>query len=111
MSTNRSARCNCGAVRCITRGEPLRVAICHCNVCRREGGAAFSIIPVWRVDLVTIEGETHSWTAATDARHFCTVCGSTMFSISPGSGEIEMRLGTFDPAPSDLVPMYENWII
>jgi hypothetical protein len=86
------------------------VAICHCTVCRREGGGAFAAIPVWRAGDVTIEGETASWTAATDARHFCPICGSTMFSIAPGSGEIELRLGAFEPVPTDLAPTHENWV-
>jgi hypothetical protein len=110
MNGTRSARCNCGAVRITTRGELLRVAICHCTVCRREGGGAFAVIPIWRDGDVTIEGETASWTATTDARHFCPVCGSTMFSVAPGSGEIEVRLGAFDPG-SGLVPAYENWVV
>jgi hypothetical protein len=32
-----------------------------------------------------------------------------MFSVVPGSGEIEMRMGAFDPGATDLVPVYENW--
>jgi hypothetical protein len=111
MNEVRSAHCNCGAVRITTRGQPIRVTICHCTICRREGGGAFAVIPVWRADDVTIAGETASWTATTDSRHFCSICGSTMFSIAPGSGEIEMRLGAFDPAPTDLVPRCEIWTV
>jgi hypothetical protein len=110
MATIRSARCNCGAVRIKARDVPVRLAICHCTICRREGGGAFAVISVWRAADVTIEGATASWTAKTDARHFCPVCGSTMFSIAPGSGEIELRLGAFEPVPTDLVPTHENWI-
>ena len=107
----RSGHCNCGAVCIETRGKPLRVAICHCTVCRREGGGAFAVIPVWREGDVTIKGHTASWTAISDARHFCPICGSTVFSVAPGSGEIEMRIGAFDPRAPDLVPVYENWAI
>jgi hypothetical protein len=58
MSAIRLARCNCSAVRITTRGEPVRVAICHCAVCRREGGGAFAVILVWRAEDVTIERVT-----------------------------------------------------
>ena len=108
---SRTASCNCGRVTIQTHGNPVRVGICHCAICRKEGGGPFAVIPIWRVEHVTIEGETASWTAKTDARHFCPVCGSTLFSIAPGSGEIELRLGVFDAAPTDLPPTYESWVI
>ena len=32
-----------------------------------------------------------------------------MFGISDGTDEIEIRIGAFDLAPTDLVPTYELW--
>jgi hypothetical protein len=37
-------------------------------------------------------------------------CGASLFSIVDGSNEVEIRVGTFDTAPSDLFPSYELWI-
>jgi hypothetical protein len=58
-----------------------------------------------------VEGETASWQDTTDARHFCPSCGSALFGIAEGTGEVEMRLGVFDQAPTDLVPTYELWSV
>lgn len=106
----RSGGCNCGRVRFAARGEPVRVGLCHCQTCRRETGAPFNAFAVWPAAAVTVTGETRGWLDSTDDRHFCPVCGSPLFSIAEGSGEIEIRLGTLDEAPSDLVPAYELWL-
>ena len=82
MTSTRTATCNCGAIRIETRGQPVRVGLCHCTTCRKESGAAFTTNAIWRADDVTIRGDTASWKDATDARHFCPSCGSAMFGIS-----------------------------
>ena len=58
---------------------------------------------------VSVTGETRSWTAATDHRHFCPACGSSLFATNDGDGEVEVRLGALDEAPSGLAPAYELW--
>jgi hypothetical protein len=64
---------------------------------------------VWDASQMSVTGETKSWTAATDHRHFCPVCGSSLFGTHDKNGEVEVRLGIFDGAPSNLVPDYELW--
>ena len=110
MPDVRYASCNCGAIRIETRGEPLRVGLCHCTTCRKESGAPFTTNVIWRAADVTIQGETARWKETTDARHFCPSCGSSVFGISDGTGEIEIRIGAFDLAPTYLVPTYELWV-
>lgn len=107
----RTASCNCGAIRIEARGEPVRVGLCHCTTCRKESGAPFTTNAIWRADSVMVEGETASWQDTTDARHFCPSCGSALFGIAEGTGEVEIRLGVFDQAPTDLVPTYELWSV
>jgi hypothetical protein len=109
MTATRIATCNCGSVRLIANGPPVRVGLCHCTTCRKESGAPFTVNAIWTTDCVTVEGKTSNWKAATDARHFCPSCGSALFGISDGTGEIEIRLGAFDTAPTDLAPTYELW--
>ena len=58
---------------------------------------------------MTITGETGSWAATTDHRHFCAACGSSLFGVNDKDGEVEVRLGTLDDAPSNLTPGYELW--
>jgi hypothetical protein len=110
MTSTRTATCNCGAIRLEARGQPVRVGLCHCTTCRKESGAPFTTNAIWQADDVTIRGDTASWKDATDARHFCPSCGSAMFGISDGTGEIEIRLGALDVVPTDLVPTYELWV-
>lgn len=110
MPNSRTASCNCGAIRIEARGKPVRVGLCHCTTCRKESGAPFTANVIWRAEDVTVRGGTASWKNSTDARHFCPSCGSTVFGISDGTGEIEIRLGALDIAPADLVPTYELWV-
>jgi hypothetical protein len=49
---------------------------------------------------VAIRGDTASWKDTTDARHFCPSCGSALFDVSDSTGEIEIRLGAIDAAPT-----------
>jgi hypothetical protein len=45
--TVRSGKCLCGQVQICVRSEPLRIGICHCTLCRRERGSAFTFYAVW----------------------------------------------------------------
>lgn len=67
------------------------------------------VIAIWDRSQVSVTGETKSWTATPDHRHFCPTCGSSLFGTHDKDGEVEVRLGTLDEAPSNLVPNYELW--
>ena len=108
--TTRTASCNCGSVRITARKQPIRIGLCHCTTCRKESGAPFTTNVIYRTEDVTIAGDTASWKATTDSRHFCPACGSALFGSSDGTGEIEIRLGAFDDVPTDMVPTYELWV-
>ena len=110
MPDTRTASCNCGAIRIKARGQPIRVGLCHCTTCRKGSGAPFIASAIWRAEDVRIQGDTGSWKDATVSRHFCLICGSPLFGVSGGTGEIAIGLGAFDQAPTDLVPTYELWV-
>ena len=97
------ASCLCGAVEITASGVPKGVSVCHCNDCRKHHGAAFYAAAFFEMDAVTVKGETRSY----KGRHFCPVCGSSVYAVSPG--EIEVHLGVMDGAP-DLAPTYELWV-
>jgi hypothetical protein len=105
----RRGGCNCGKVRIEVRGEPVRAGLCHCLTCRKETGGPFMAFAVWDSSRLSVTGETRSWTATTDHRHFCPACGSSLFGTHDKDGEVEVRLGALDDAPSDLTPGYELW--
>ena len=73
MTATHIATCNCGSVRIIANGPPVRVGLCHCTTCRKGSGAPFTANAIWTADCVTVEGKTSNWKAATVARHFLSV--------------------------------------
>jgi hypothetical protein len=97
-------------VKLTVSGEPTRVGICHCTVCRRETGSLGNFFAVWQADRVSITGETRSWILSSDKRHFCPTCGSSVFATVDGANEVEVRAGVLDEAPTDLAPAYESWV-
>ena len=107
---NRTGGCNCGKVRFQVEGDPIRVGVCHCQICRKDTGSSFNFFAVWSSKNVAIVGDTESWIHSTDHRHFCATCGSSLYSIVNGTNEVEIRAGAFDDAPSGLLPTYELWL-
>ena len=96
--------CLCGAVRLAAEGAPLRVGLCHCMDCRKHHGALFHASAIFPEGRVAVTGEVREWRG----RCFCPVCGSSVFSRSPG--EVEVHLGALD-APDRFVPTYELWTV
>lgn len=99
----RSGRCQCGAIRYQVTGQPLRIGICHCTDCRQTSGSAFTMFAIWPRSLFQVEGQPATY----KGRSFCSNCGCRLFSVDPD--EAEIMCGTFDDAPTDLVPSYELW--
>ena len=95
--------CLCGAVRLEIAAEPYRVGVCHCLDCRKHTGAVFGIYAVFPAEAVSIVGTTSDYRG----RHFCPVCGSSIFGRS--ADEIEIPVGAFD-APNQVRPTYELWV-
>lgn len=99
--------CACGAVRFRARGEPRRIASCHCMTCRRIHGAPFATFVIYAADDVTVEGQLSEWRATPPyARCFCSVCGSRV--LGREGDEIELMLGAFDDI-GVFAPQYEAW--
>ena len=96
--------CLCDKIRIVASGRPYRVGLCHCLDCRKHHGALFHASAIFPQDAVAIQGETREY----NGRHFCPVCGSSVFGRS--GDEIEVSLGSLD-APDQLMPTYELWTI
>ncbi|MET3585429.1 hypothetical protein ABID21_001538 [Pseudorhizobium tarimense] len=82
----------------------MRVGLCHCADCRKESGSAFVTFAIWPAHAFESSGEITTF----NGRGFCPSCGSRLFN--PGDGEVEIRVGSFDMAPTDLAPEYELWV-
>lgn len=105
-SIERRGGCACGQLRFRTRGEPVRVGICHCMTCRKRSGSAFNLFAIFPAGSWTVEGEARSPSATGHGDCFCPVCGSQVFGREAGDPEIEIKVGAFDE-PNQFAPTYE----
>jgi hypothetical protein len=95
--------CLCGAVRYQVDGKPFRIGLCHCADCRKESGSSFSSFAHWPRDTFTYSGEISTYAG----RSFCPRCGGRLFCLN--DNDVEIRFGSLDKAPTDLVPEMEVW--
>mmetsp|Transcript_78746 Transcript_78746/g.143508 ORF Transcript_78746/g.143508 Transcript_78746/m.143508 type:complete len:336 (-) Transcript_78746:409-1416(-) len=76
--------CYCGACRLTVAGEPAMQICCHCDDCRRWGGAIFQAAKLYPADKVTMKGKflskdkehrqgMSSW------RQCCATCGGVAY--------------------------------
>jgi hypothetical protein len=103
--------CMCGAVRFSAAGEPLRVGLCHCEICRRNTGSAFGSFAVFERGRVTFgNGDTGSYRSSPGSRrHFCRDCGSPVYSTWDNEDIVDIYVGALDD-PARMTPTYELWI-
>lgn len=113
--SDRLATCSCGKLTVRTRGEPLRVSVCHCLACQRRSGSAFAVQARFPAEAVTIRGESREYARTGDegttARfHFCPECGAIVFYLPDAiPGVVVVPVGAFaDPDfPPPTVSVYE----
>lgn len=95
--------CLCGAVRYETDGPLEGIDHCHCSMCRRSHGSAFSTYGrVARDKLRLLSDDTLEWYASSDAvqRGFCRTCGSSLLFRHAGADAFEfIAVGTLDDDP------------
>lgn len=103
--SERRASCRCGALTAVAMGEPARVSVCHCDVCRRRTGSAFSYNSTWPEDQVEWSGTARSYRRTNEEGYwaeyqFCPDCGATLvYRIERRPGMISIPVGAFaDPA-------------
>ncbi len=115
--TGFSGGCLCGKIRYKVTGDPVRMAICHCDDCRKATGAAFTTnIFVKSDDLVLLQGTPKQYRHPTDSgstmtKEFCPDCGSQLFGYSSrGTGVKHVKVGTIDDA-SFVKPQLEVYTV
>jgi hypothetical protein len=106
--------CNCGAVRYRVTGTPLTAYICHCHLCQKRTGSAFSmslVFPAGAVEITAGEpvrtervrpdgGKNVSWV--------CAACLSRLVTERGGSPTMNLRAGTLDDT-SNIRPVAQFW--
>jgi hypothetical protein len=114
--SERHASCQCGQLRVVCRGEPVRISVCHCLACQKRSGAPFAAQARFPAEQVTRTGVSRQWTRIADSGnaadfHFCPECGSTVFYHSrPHFDAIAVPIGAFaDPSfPPPWFSVYEE---
>jgi hypothetical protein len=106
----RRASCNCGQVSVTTKGEPLRVSVCHCIACQKRTGSAFGVQARFPIDHTKIFGETKVYQRTGESGavidfHFCPNCGATAYFSSVSQPEvIAIPVGNFASLTFNIVP-------
>ena len=93
-----SGRCLCGAVTFEARGVHPEHHACHCDMCRRWGGAPFFGI---HCEQLLFAGEDNIERYASSEwaeRGFCKRCGSNLFYYAKPSDHYSVVAGVFDDA-------------
>ena len=106
MPAPMTGHCLCGNVTYRIDAEPFAQAICHCEDCQRQTGTAFSIVIGVPHDAMTVEGDSLAIFDTTGEvhggathRHFCSNCGSPLFSVVDAQPEVAyIKAGTLDDA-------------
>ena len=120
----RTASCRCGQLTVTTRGEPVRVSVCHCLACQRRTGSVFAAQARFPRDTVRIQGASSQYVRIGDEGSkvtfsFCPKCGATVhYSVEDYDvTNIAIPVGAFaDPTfPSPSISVYEErmhtWVV
>ncbi|RYE55589.1 MAG: GFA family protein [Hyphomicrobiales bacterium] len=84
--------CHCGRITYEASVDPASVTICHCTDCQALTGTAFRVSVSVKRKLLRIKGEPRIYIkrGASGRRrfqHFCSDCGSPLFTSGEGEGE------------------------
>ncbi len=112
--SDRLASCTCGNLTARTRGEPIRISVCHCLACQRRTGSVFAAQARFPLEAVTLDGPSRVFARTGDegttARfHFCPDCGNTVYYLMNAVPDaVAIPVGAFaDPTfPAPGVEVY-----
>ena len=92
--------CLCGAVRFRAATEIWRVVNCHCGLCRKMNGSAFSSYAVIPHRALEVVDSSHLGAYAVTQRatkHYCSRCGTPLFNLnSKYAGACMLYLGAIE---------------
>ncbi|MDH3690775.1 MAG: GFA family protein [Gammaproteobacteria bacterium] len=104
--------CLCGDVRFQVTGDPLWIAHCHCDSCRRNTAAVMAtFMGVRQNQFIYVKGEPaqyHSSPGVT--RSFCNRCGTPLtYEADHYKDEVHVNIGSLD-SPQDFAPQKHVWV-
>jgi hypothetical protein len=113
--TKIAGSCLCGAVAYTTDAAPVMAAVCHCTHCQKQSGGAFSVnVAIPKGSLQFTAGRTAVFEDKGSSglpvyRHFCSSCGSPIFSDVTATPQLDwLKAGTLDDA-SWVKPVANIW--
>lgn len=103
------ASCDCGAVTLAIKGRPVSMFQCACQNCQKASGSGHSSIVLLPLAATKVTGATKSFVRPADSganftRHFCPVCGTTVFAESS-------RAPAFRIVPVGLFAGQNDWYV
>ena len=104
--SNLAGSCNCGEIRFVVNGDVRTVVNCHCNLCRKMNGSAFSTYVVVLGSEFSLEsGELQTIRVSEQAtKSVCERCNTPIYNENPKYQGLRMlHLGSVDD-PVDLEP-------
>ena len=108
--TKYTGSCLCGKVRYEVSEFETGIAHCHCSMCQKFHGAAFSTfaeVKLENIHWLSGRENLNSFKASNDTiRQFCNICGSSLLFISSHNKKldtIELAIATLDNC-IDLLP-------
>jgi len=113
-------KCLCAEVTIKINGPISDIIHCHCSLCRKNSGTAYATNGfINRADFEIITGKSSLTTFTFKPgrnRHFCTKCGSPVFSSNDQDpSRLRIRLGILDsditerPISHNFVTSKANW--
>jgi hypothetical protein len=94
-----TGQCLCGAVRYEVDGPFTLMMNCHCSMCRKRHGAAFStfaMAPIAGFRWVSGEDSIAKYTTPAGGAEFCRVCGSITPLLMHSMGSVVCPAGNLD---------------
>ncbi len=97
-------KCLCGEVTYVADGQPIVVAQCHCEECRRLSGTGHTVGAMFLSKAVVISGKVSEFKymsnmASEVTKAFCAICGSSIYGVNTRSPHhLTLTLGTMDDA-------------
>lgn len=101
----RSGGCLCGAVRYEISGGDPAIGICHCSMCRRQGGHVQAAMAVPRADFRWTRQDGLAWYRSSDhgRRPFCRDCGTPLGYEEDNADTVYPNAGSLDDGGVGLV--------
>ena len=107
-------RCHCGMVTYQADIDPGQVSVCHCTDCRTLTGSPFRVTVICAGEQIELTGKAPKVYAKTGDngakrfQHFCSECGSPLFTSGEGADDWGIRWGSIRQRDC-LKPIRQIW--